>query len=436
MAKAARRWWYAPIAEPVLAAASSCRCRSRLVLPATGAGQAGGMVRSGTGPRDAADGKARFLVLGSRPTRRPTTDHFRAGRNRLAVPAAGRRRSPADRRALGRSGRVVRSGRAVPADSRRDRRGPAGGAMTIPLARPAEPAAPPSASTAVRVEPRAARPPAGWSSASRRCRPAEPWPPSALPPVVAPPSAGGLDSRSSTPAVRVRELCGSLRRHDGAGADFTVAEPGGTSPATLPRPLVRPATAPPVPHAASSRRATSSSWPTASLFLQPSLESLLAERSLEFPFRPFPFQFEGVAFLYPRQAAILADEMGLGKTMQAITAIRLLLHRGEVRSVLLVCPKPLVTNWQREFAAWAPEVPADGRRGRSGQTPAWQWQLPDVPLRIANYELLLRDRELLELSRPACISTWSCSTNRSGSRTAPARPAKSSARSRGSGAGP
>ena len=91
--------------------------------------------------------------------------------------------------------------------------------------------------------------------------------------------------------------------------------------------------------------------------LQPSLESLLAEGSLAFPFRPFPFQFEGIAFLYPRQAAILADEMGLGKTMQAITAIRLLLRRGEVRSVLLVCPKPLVTNWQREFSVWAPEVP-------------------------------------------------------------------------------
>ena len=128
--------------------------------------------------------------------------------------------------------------------------------------------------------------------------------------------------------------------------------------------------------------------------LQPSLESLLAENSLAFPFRPFPFQFEGIAFLYPRQAAILADEMGLGKTMQAITAIRLLLRRGELQSVLLVCPKPLVTNWQREFALWAPEVPLmviEGDRAKRG----WQWSLPDVPLRIANYELLLRDRELL-----------------------------------------
>jgi SNF2 family DNA or RNA helicase len=128
--------------------------------------------------------------------------------------------------------------------------------------------------------------------------------------------------------------------------------------------------------------------------LQPSLESLLAEGSLRFPFRPFPFQFEGVAFLYPRQAAILADEMGLGKTMQAITAIRLLLRRGQVQNVLLVCPKPLVTNWQREFAAWAPEVPTMVVEGDQAKR-QWQWRLPEVPLRIANYELLLRDRDLL-----------------------------------------
>ncbi len=134
--------------------------------------------------------------------------------------------------------------------------------------------------------------------------------------------------------------------------------------------------------------------------LQPSLESLLAERALGFPFQPFPYQFEGVAFLYPRHAAILADEMGLGKTMQAITAIRLLLRCGEVRTVLLVCPKPLVSNWQREFALWAPEVTVmavEGDRARR----AWQWQLPDVAVRIANYELLCRDRDVLEVGRVA-----------------------------------
>jgi len=129
--------------------------------------------------------------------------------------------------------------------------------------------------------------------------------------------------------------------------------------------------------------------------LEPALESLLAERSLAFPCRPFPFQFEGIAFLYPRHAAILADEMGLGKTMQAITAIRLLLRCGELKTVLLVCPKPLVSNWLREFNLWAPEVPVSVIDGEQPKR-LWQWKLPDVPVRIANYELLCRDRELFE----------------------------------------
>jgi SNF2 family DNA or RNA helicase len=131
--------------------------------------------------------------------------------------------------------------------------------------------------------------------------------------------------------------------------------------------------------------------------LQPSLEAILAERSLEFPHHPFPYQLDGVAFLYARHAAILADEMGLGKTMQAITTIRLLLRSGELRSVLLICPKPLVTNWQREFDLWAPEIPTLVIEGNQAKR-RWQWQLPEVPVKIANYELLHRDRTAFEPS--------------------------------------
>ena len=131
-----------------------------------------------------------------------------------------------------------------------------------------------------------------------------------------------------------------------------------------------------------------------SVLLEPPLESLLAGALLEFPAQPFPFQMDGVAFLYPRHAALLADEMGLGKTMQAITAMRLLFHMQQVRRVLLVCPKPLVTNWQREFHAWAPELPVlaiEGDRARR----RWQWQQPDAPLLIANYEILRRDTDIV-----------------------------------------
>lgn len=59
--------------------------------------------------------------------------------------------------------------------------------------------------------------------------------------------------------------------------------------------------------------------------LQPPLDLLVGSGQLNFPFEPFPYQLDGIAFLFPRYAAVLADEMGLGKTMQAISTIRLLL---------------------------------------------------------------------------------------------------------------
>jgi len=129
--------------------------------------------------------------------------------------------------------------------------------------------------------------------------------------------------------------------------------------------------------------------------LQPPLELLLASDELHFPFAPFPYQYQGVAFLYPRYSAILADEMGLGKTMQAITAVRMLVRSGEIRSVLLICPKPLVTNWKREFGLWAPEIPLAVIEGDQTRR-HWQWRQEGVPVKIANYELLMRDREVLD----------------------------------------
>ena len=92
--------------------------------------------------------------------------------------------------------------------------------------------------------------------------------------------------------------------------------------------------------------------------------------------------------------------MGLGKTMQAITSVRLLLHAGQIRRVLLICPKPLVTNWQREFSVWAPEIPLNVISGNAEQR-AWKWNRPDAILTLANYELIQRDHRLLrETNRP------------------------------------
>ncbi len=128
--------------------------------------------------------------------------------------------------------------------------------------------------------------------------------------------------------------------------------------------------------------------------LQPPLESWLAGQELVMPFEPFAYQYEGIAWLFSQNSALLADEMGLGKTMQAITAIRLLMRSGQARRVLLICPKPLIPNWQREFKLWAEELPVillewDASRRKM------LWTMPGINVLIANYELMSRDLEEL-----------------------------------------
>jgi hypothetical protein len=65
--------------------------------------------------------------------------------------------------------------------------------------------------------------------------------------------------------------------------------------------------------------------------LQPPLEDIFAGKQIQLPFKPYPYQLNGIAFLIPRDAALIADEMGLGKTMQTILALRLLFHSSLIR---------------------------------------------------------------------------------------------------------
>ncbi len=124
--------------------------------------------------------------------------------------------------------------------------------------------------------------------------------------------------------------------------------------------------------------------------LQPPLESWLAGQELIMPFEPFAYQYEGIGWLFSSQAALLADEMGLGKTMQTITAIRLLLRSGQARRIVLICPKPLIPNWQREFKTWAEELPVVTVEG-NGARRRMLWTMPGIPVLLANYELMTRD---------------------------------------------
>lgn len=124
--------------------------------------------------------------------------------------------------------------------------------------------------------------------------------------------------------------------------------------------------------------------------LQPPLESLFCGKQVHLPFTPYPYQVQGIAFLMPRNHALLADEMGLGKTVQVIVSLRLLLHAGLIRRVLVACPKPLVTNWSRELRLWAEDVPFEVVTGDT-ETRRAAWHVSNCPIKLVNYEILTRD---------------------------------------------
>ena len=134
--------------------------------------------------------------------------------------------------------------------------------------------------------------------------------------------------------------------------------------------------------------------------LQPPLDHLFTGKQVSVPFQPFDYQLEGIAFLMPRHAALLADEMGLGKTAQTILSIRLLLHAGLIKQVLIVCPKPLVFNWTRELQLWSPDLPFEVFGGdlESRRT---TWTVSKCPLKLINYECLTRDVDFLKDDRVA-----------------------------------
>jgi SNF2 family DNA or RNA helicase len=72
---------------------------------------------------------------------------------------------------------------------------------------------------------------------------------------------------------------------------------------------------------------------------------------------PLPaYQQTGIRRLLEQPGVLLADEMGLGKTIQAIGALRVLLHEAGSASALVVVPAGLVLQWRRHLRDWAPEL--------------------------------------------------------------------------------
>jgi len=124
--------------------------------------------------------------------------------------------------------------------------------------------------------------------------------------------------------------------------------------------------------------------------LQPPKEWLLSpEGPLEWPHQPFPYQLEGIKVLISRDSLLLADDMGLGKTVQAIAALRILVHQHHVQQALIVVPASLIIQWRKELRLWAPELRISTVQGLAHER-AYQWST-QAHVFLTGYETLRED---------------------------------------------
>jgi superfamily II DNA or RNA helicase len=127
--------------------------------------------------------------------------------------------------------------------------------------------------------------------------------------------------------------------------------------------------------------------------LQPPLGKAF-NNQVAFPHDLYPFQVEGVKFLIDKTSALLGDEMGLGKSIQTITASRVLFRKGQITSACVICPKAVLTDWERKFWDWSPELKVIKIEG-SKINRAVLWTTP-AHVYICTYETLRGDFETVD----------------------------------------
>ena len=103
-----------------------------------------------------------------------------------------------------------------------------------------------------------------------------------------------------------------------------------------------------------------------------------------------PYQKSGVAWIQRNAdtlgSALLADDMGLGKTLQTLAAIR--------GNTLVIAPRSLLGNWQREAARFRPELKVSIYHGPERQLD------PESDLTVTTYSILQLDAPIL------CAREW------------------------------
>lgn len=105
-----------------------------------------------------------------------------------------------------------------------------------------------------------------------------------------------------------------------------------------------------------------------------------------------PFQKAAVEFGLMANRILLGDDMGLGKTIEALA----ILQARQAFPALVVCPKTLKINWQREAEKWLPGRKIMRMNGGIDAQTLYK-EAPDIF--IVHYEALVRKDNAEELAR-------------------------------------
>jgi superfamily II DNA or RNA helicase len=109
-----------------------------------------------------------------------------------------------------------------------------------------------------------------------------------------------------------------------------------------------------------------------------------------------PFQEDGYVWMkslhYRRIGGLLADDMGLGKTIQVISFLAYLQHIGQLTPTLIVVPKTLMENWEKEMKKFAPVLINSIRIHSGVYRTKHPEELKRTGITITTYQTLVKDQ--------------------------------------------
>lgn len=93
---------------------------------------------------------------------------------------------------------------------------------------------------------------------------------------------------------------------------------------------------------------------TASLIRNPSLSSLYSLNTARIDLIPYQFRPVLKFIRSDRPSLLIADGVGVGKTIEAGLILKELEARRNINSVLIICPRPLITErkWEKEIGTY------------------------------------------------------------------------------------